>query len=323
MGDLARLGNFFAASSGNVSLQARRFGRGRQETGATVDENDRKGVGRVGDGREELVERQVGVRIHPADRFLPLDEENGVRDAVGKGGDTGAELRTRFFRRLERGGCVGDANVNAADFGGAGTLENRGRSRVKLAVVFAVPRLVEADLAVKFPLFDIRQEENAPAVERFAVGVDRIPGRERALMRVGEVVRREGELFQMLERLLASKRLAGFLNLRENERNEVAFERRSGAVDRRGGNGFREGARRVFRREIRLENESQTVGVEFERRGVEAVVQAVVERRRKLGKAFFDARREVGKAAEEARDRLRRFGVDSTDAKLRRRGRTV
>ena len=200
-----RLRNDFAARSGNVSLQEVWGERVRKERGATVEENGRNGVGRVGDGREELVERQVGFRVHPADRFRSLDEENGVRDAVGKGGNADADFDARLRRRLKRGGFVDDARVNAAGVGGAGTAEEFGRFRVKLRVPFAVPRLVEADLSVKFVLSDKRQKENAPAVERFAVLVDRITSREGRDSRllelgVGEAVRREAELFQVAKR---------------------------------------------------------------------------------------------------------------------------
>ena len=195
-----RLRNDFAARSGKVSLQETLVERFRQENGATVGEKDRKAERTVGGVREELVERQIGVRVHPADRFFPLDEEKRVRDAVGRRGEGETELRARFLRRLEDGGFVGDANVNAAGVGGAGTAEKLGRFGVELRVPFAVPRLVEADLSVKFVLSDKRQKENAPAVERFTVLVDRITSREGRDSRllelgVGEAVRREAELF--------------------------------------------------------------------------------------------------------------------------------
>ena len=80
------------------------------------------------------------------------------------------------------------------------TLKNEGSLRMKLPVILAVPGFVQSDLFVQCALFNIRQNQHPPTVQRLAVLVNSI-GRRQMTMFVYVVMKGVGNLFHLIAAL--------------------------------------------------------------------------------------------------------------------------
>ena len=164
----------------------------------------------------------VGVRIHPANRVRTLVVKDRARSS-GRNRWIGAGFVDKRRRGNKRGITVGEAGIEASlrfvrvEFG-AGAAINGGRLRVELAVVFAVPRLVELDFLVKRFFAEEREKMNAPTVSRkFGVGDESIAERhfvifaQKTVGRVGEGAQRVFRRRERRFRLRGRSRFFGFL----------------------------------------------------------------------------------------------------------------
>src|SRR5262249_32690558 len=81
-----------------------------------------------------------------------------------------------------------------------GADENRQLGRGRGGVHWVVPRLREVDLLVERPLLQIRQDQRAPAVQRSAVRVHGVRGRQRLVV-LYIVMQSQRDLLQVVRAL--------------------------------------------------------------------------------------------------------------------------
>ena len=122
------------------------------------------------DRHRHLVDVEVA-GFHPVDAAVgDFDEEDGVGEAVEDVGVSEKRIRTS-----PRGLRSGDYDITrlcvAIGIFVSRTTETFKNIVVQFAVVGAIPRFVEAVLVMYRFLFEIRQKENTPTVQRFAAGV--------------------------------------------------------------------------------------------------------------------------------------------------------